>query len=139
MFFGAFNIINEKPSFNNIWGIGCSFPWYAFNEMFNIPQVPKGVLLIKDAEEVPKERNIPKKDNSDGFKFMVNILAMKEIQLAAIALGTVILLSCSDVGMVVLGDGLVAAGAVGLAMNFFSPNEARDDTGLNEESPNHTA
>jgi len=131
MFLDTFNIVNLRPSINNRLMIGHAFSLEFFNKYFDIPQAPKGVLLIKDAEEASNERNIPKKDNSDWFKFMVNILAMKEIQLAAIALGTVILLSCSDVGMVVLGDGLVTAGAAGLALNFFSPNEARDDTGLN--------
>ncbi|MDF1683467.1 MAG: hypothetical protein P1U36_02305 [Legionellaceae bacterium] len=60
--------------------------------------------------------------------------------MSTIALGVVGLLSCSGVGMVVLGGGLVTAGVVGLSINFFSPDsEVRNDTGPDIETPKYVA
>jgi len=84
-------------------------------------------------ETPPPSPRLPEKKefNDDWFQLMFDILAMKEVQLAAIALGTVILLSCSGVGMIALGGGLLAAGVIGLTISFFSPHqdEVKTDTG----------
>ena len=55
MYFALFDAINDRPSLNKVWGVGCSFPLYAFNKMFYVPQGPKDALLIKDVEILPDE------------------------------------------------------------------------------------
>ena len=150
MFSKTFDIVNLRPSINDRLMIGNASPLNFCNKYFDIHQESKDVLLIKDAkvisneagnlqqEEVradksSNEQDVSKKENLDWLRF--NIVAMKEVQLGAIALGIVILLASSGVGMMALGSGLVTAGAAGLAMNFFSSCKARNATDLIEEEP----
>jgi hypothetical protein len=95
--------------------------------------------LQQEAIVLDEQTSLQEKNN-DWLKFMLSLPVMKEVQLAAIVLGAVILLASSGVGMMVLGGGLVTAGAVGLAMNFFpSSSEAKIDTSYDSETPNQTA
>ncbi|MDF1683468.1 MAG: hypothetical protein P1U36_02310 [Legionellaceae bacterium] len=55
MFLTASQVIHARPSVNDAWGIGRSFPLHAFHRMFGIPQAPEGVLLIKNAEVILNE------------------------------------------------------------------------------------
>ncbi|MDF1827175.1 MAG: hypothetical protein P1U39_02735 [Legionellaceae bacterium] len=68
----------------------------------------------------------------DFLGLIVTAACMWENQLAAIALGVIVLLAFSGVGAVVLGVGLIAAGVVGCAVSFFSSNVSADASATSE-------
>lgn len=74
-------------------------------------------------ESIRRQENLD--SSSDDFLgIIVTAACMWENQLAAIALGVIVLLAFNGTGAVVLGVGLIAAGVVGCAASFFSSDES---------------
>jgi len=76
-------------------------------------------VLVYDDEQDP---NVLNETNNDWLQFIFDMPAIQKSLLAAIALGTVILLTCGAAEMIVLATSLVVGGVAGFAMNFFQSN-----------------
>jgi hypothetical protein len=133
-FADARQIIQLRPSINDILKIGTPFSLQVFNAYWGIAQVDNSIRLIEDAK-LPHEEGAnqeplaaaqsisQRKANHDWFEFIGNLLAKQQLPFVSIALGAVILLSRIDADVLsVLGAALVTAGVAGLAMHHSSTN-----------------
>ncbi|MDF1683750.1 MAG: hypothetical protein P1U36_03740 [Legionellaceae bacterium] len=77
---------------------------------------------MKDlSESIRRQENLDFSAD-DCLSVILKTACMWEVQLAAIALGTLLLLAFNGAGAVALGVGLIAVGVTGCAVSFFSPN-----------------
>ncbi|MDF1684520.1 MAG: hypothetical protein P1U36_07650 [Legionellaceae bacterium] len=144
-FLNAYNIVRERDSINNILRIGQILPFDFFydyrdiyedqsvddidmidffDEEHEVHEPPQHIIEFR--EEIINDDDIRgSRENehvglvSSLFYFICDILSMPSTQVACYALGLVILLSYSSVGMLALGTGLTLFGGVGLAKNTY--------------------
>lgn len=103
------------------------------NQYFQRHQLPRKISSDENNTSQQENLDIKTEASNQWLDLIFNTLVMQEVQLAAIALGTVILVACSGASMVMLGGVLVTTGAAGLTMRFFSDKSKAESNEVQNE------